>query len=571
MRPYFTILRDSFHEALASRVLWTILIVITVLLLFLAPLAPTGLTGPEFAATELFSPADLSETILKQSKSGAPTVGKRIVSLLPKDSAARLEKISQTQVSASATVDTGPGSDASWLAEQLNGLIRNRDFFDAESWKKVRLRSEAKKLREEGLDKLSAAEHARFNRLALEAVYQGKVAMLNNREERLTYFGIVLEIIPAAKRADFQRAIGGLIFLMLKFGIGVGGVLAGLFVTSTIMPQTFEAGAVDLLFSKPVTRTGVYLTKFVGGCAFVVIMATYFIGGIWALAGLRFGMWNSGLIATIPIFVFIFAVYYSVSCFAGAYWRNPIVAVTMAAMVWLAGWFFTGLTELGDAYVLNPLRIIKVTSAGDTAIVNTQKGEVRRWDAASRDWTQVFRPDKVITVGMGITIPTAYAGPIYDPPNKRIVAMERVIPEFGQYASQDPKIWVGDAKDDFVRKPAVDLGAEEFNSRLLLREPSGSFLVVARHGVRRWDGNVKAEAPKIGNFSITDYLPSADASKLTSVGPEIEYAEHYTAAIHPTTGELALLDEEALRICRRSPRMTACVCAVCGAPKKARR
>ncbi len=47
MRPYLTIVRDSFHEALSSRVLWMILIVITIVLLFIAPLGPKGLRGPE--------------------------------------------------------------------------------------------------------------------------------------------------------------------------------------------------------------------------------------------------------------------------------------------------------------------------------------------------------------------------------------------------------------------------------------------------------------------------------------------------------------------------------------------
>ena len=54
MRPYLTILRDSFHEALASRVLWMILIVITILLVFIAPLGLRGLQGPQLDVTEVF-------------------------------------------------------------------------------------------------------------------------------------------------------------------------------------------------------------------------------------------------------------------------------------------------------------------------------------------------------------------------------------------------------------------------------------------------------------------------------------------------------------------------------------
>ena len=38
MRPYLTVLKDSFHEAFASRVLWILLAVSTLVLLALAPL-----------------------------------------------------------------------------------------------------------------------------------------------------------------------------------------------------------------------------------------------------------------------------------------------------------------------------------------------------------------------------------------------------------------------------------------------------------------------------------------------------------------------------------------------------
>ncbi len=38
MRSYFAVIQDSFREALASRVLWVLLVLITLLLLVLAPL-----------------------------------------------------------------------------------------------------------------------------------------------------------------------------------------------------------------------------------------------------------------------------------------------------------------------------------------------------------------------------------------------------------------------------------------------------------------------------------------------------------------------------------------------------
>ncbi len=52
-------------------------------------------------------------------------------------------------------------------------------------------------------------------------------------------------------------------------------MLIGLLVTAGLIPQTFEAGAIDLLLSKPVNRSLTFLTKFVGGCIFVGLAAAY--------------------------------------------------------------------------------------------------------------------------------------------------------------------------------------------------------------------------------------------------------------------------------------------------------
>lgn len=557
MRPYLTIVRDSFHEALASRVLWMILIVITVVLLFIAPLGPKGLSGPELAATEVFDPPALAKAILKDNEDAAPSVGKRILEQLPADARTRIDKIAAEKDIGNGLAPTTPGSDADWLAAQLSTLIDRDDLFDETAWKKVRLRAEARKLQKEGVANLSGSEHARFQRLALEAAFPGKLAQLANREERLAYLGFNLEFIPAAKRSELQVAIGGLIFAMLKLGVGVAGILIGLFVTSTIVPQTFEAGAVDLLFSKPVVRSGVYLTKFLGGCSFVLIMATYFIGGIWLLAGVRFGLWNNPLLATIPIFVFIFAVYYSVSCLAGAYWRNPIVSVVMAVALWALGWVLVGVNTFAQARIIAPLRAIKVVEAGDTPITVSEMGIARRWEPTTKTWITVFAPEAVKSAGFGIEVPPAYAGPIYDAKRKRIVALERNVPEFRQFASA-ASIWVGDADTQFVRTLALALPPDAQDANGLLREPDGSFLIVTRGGLRRWDGEVQTqteeEPPKIAGFEVPSILrrgkPDATVA-LPNVGPTLSLSPRYQVAINPESGELAILDEEGLYLCKR--------------------
>lgn len=557
MRPYLTILRDSFHEALASRVLWMILIVITILLLFIAPLGLRGLEGWQLHAVEVFDPPALAKAILDDAQQETPTVGKHLLAKLPQASRARLEKIAGEKALVGAPQTTAPGSDADWLAQQLNPLLARADFYDAEAFKKVRLRSEARKTRKAGLEQLDDEERLRFNRLAFEAAYAAKVAMLENREVRLAYFGWTPEGMPPAERSFYQGFIANFIFLMLKFGVGVAGVLAGLFVTSTIIPQTFEAGAVDLLFSKPVTRSGVYITKFLGGCTFVLIMAAYFVGGIWLLAGWRFDLWNGYLLATIPVFVFIFGVYYSVCCLAGAYWRNPIVSVTIAAMLWGFGWVVFILNQFADAYVLVPQRILKIVWLDDQPMSVAELGEVRVWDAPTNSWQEVFKPPKPENMAPGIRKITPFAGPVYDSSQKRIVAIDRFLPSSPQISSSG-SILIGQEKEHFLREVALNLPQDALDADQLLRESDGNFLVVSSSGVRRWRGEVEeqqAPATTVAGFDLSGLLPSrgenATSDALTLVSPSVPLERDYQAALHPQNGELALLDESALYFCRR--------------------
>ncbi|MDC0311312.1 ABC transporter permease, partial [bacterium] len=53
------------------------------------------------------------------------------------------------------------------------------------------------------------------------------------------------------------------------------GLLIAIIVTANLIPETFEPGSLNLLLSKPISRWGLYVAKFVGGCAFIAICAAY--------------------------------------------------------------------------------------------------------------------------------------------------------------------------------------------------------------------------------------------------------------------------------------------------------
>ena len=78
MRPYLAIIRDSFHEALASRVLWILLAITTVVLLGLVPLGFIEQAGSYLSDDDFLNREKLVATIVAQGKSGDPSPGRRI-------------------------------------------------------------------------------------------------------------------------------------------------------------------------------------------------------------------------------------------------------------------------------------------------------------------------------------------------------------------------------------------------------------------------------------------------------------------------------------------------------------
>ena len=102
-----------------------------------------------------------------------------------------------------------------------------------------------------------------------------------------------------------------------------------------------------------------FLAKFVGGCAFIAINAAYFIGGLWLILGVRLGLWNERLLLAIPLYLFLFAIYYGVSSLAGIVWRNAIVSVVMAVVFWLVCFMLGTATGLVEQLSLNPRRFIR--------------------------------------------------------------------------------------------------------------------------------------------------------------------------------------------------------------------
>ena len=90
MRPYLAIIKDSFREALASRVLWVLLVVTTLVLLAIAPVSINEVAASRLRPGEILNSRALSKKIQEEQAASGPSPGKRIWALLSDDLKRRL-------------------------------------------------------------------------------------------------------------------------------------------------------------------------------------------------------------------------------------------------------------------------------------------------------------------------------------------------------------------------------------------------------------------------------------------------------------------------------------------------
>jgi len=392
MRPYLTIIKDSFREAMVSRVLWVLLVLATLVLVALAPFSMTEAVRYKFGWQEVPA-AELLLTKIKAEYDGdVPAPGKQIWPLLDDhiknefSSSQENEKTQKTQSPSNRSPVSSSQISSMALSNQLNELLQERDLYDEAAWQSASLSDEAKNLSAKGIDQLDESELGRFNRLLLDAAYPGLIVRSGAPAVVISYLVFPQsDPIPMPKRQLLSQAVT----MITDFVAGTIGVFVAILVTSTIIPNTFESGSIDLLLSKPVSRPLVLLTKFVGGCAFILVVSTYFVLGIFLICGLRLDYWSSKLLLAIPVLLLVFSIYFSVSTLAGMIWRNAIVAVVITVVFWCACFGMRlAKTWIADS-ILTQFRIAKVVPGNDEVFVFREFsfGRVERFDRDRGEWS----------------------------------------------------------------------------------------------------------------------------------------------------------------------------------------
>ena len=543
MRPYLAVIKDSFREALASRVLWILLVLITLLLLGLAPLGLKEQRATFIRVGAVFDWPALIGKLKARAAGSENSPGKRIWGLLKEDLKSRLDALPTNPTYEQVTPELTTS-----VVEELNRLLGDRDLYDDATWSGVTLDKEAKELLDFGVSKLAEDDVSRLNRLLLEASFPEEIAHSSRREIHLAYFRWVTDDPIPFPQSQVKSLVKGVLAGFMNFFLGTLAVLGAILVTAPIIPHTYEAGAIDLLLSKPVSRSLLFLAKFLGGCSFILVNVSYFIAGLWLILGLRFDLWSGKLLMCIPIFLFLFAIYYSVSALAGVVWRNAIVSVVVTVLFWGACFVVKTTKNVIEQIFLNPDRIVKLVPAGESLFGVNEQGEVQQWRADERKWAQVLQEEDESRGPFGIVLPMF--GPVHDRQNDRLLAIKTSWSSGFRFTSPDAILLVGNRADGWTRNvgpvpPKDPVG--------MFVNPEGEAVIVTRQGIHRVHGDLQSKQREFKLLGLRVPL-GGKTTPYAAMGPEppLRLSAPYAAAMNSDSGALAVWSRGTLTLMERN-------------------
>ncbi|MFQ5823927.1 MAG: ABC transporter permease subunit [bacterium] len=178
---------------------------------------------------------------------------------------------------------------------------------------------------------LSTLNHL-FFLLALDVdVVDGAVAMVQ-------IFGQELQ---SNQQIDVQKMIIVIESFIAVFFAFIGGIFFSIFATASLVPTMLEKGSIEILLSKPLSRTQIFIGRFLGAQSIMVINVIYLIGGSWLILSMKTNFWYIPYLYSIPMVIAAFAFMYALMAFVGLTTRSTGVSVMVAYAALLFSAVFT--------------------------------------------------------------------------------------------------------------------------------------------------------------------------------------------------------------------------------------
>lgn len=107
-------------------------------------------------------------------------------------------------------------------------------------------------------------------------------------------------------------------------------LLLGLFATASLLPGLLERGQVDLMLSKPLSRTRLLVGHVLGVLLVVAALAVYLLGAVWLVMSLKAGIWRFQFLLSLLAVIAMFGVMYSVMALVAVSTRSTALALIVS-------------------------------------------------------------------------------------------------------------------------------------------------------------------------------------------------------------------------------------------------
>lgn len=108
------------------------------------------------------------------------------------------------------------------------------------------------------------------------------------------------------------------------------GMFLAVFASAGLVPGLLEPGRIELLLSKPVSRTHLLLGRYAGNLLVIVANTVYLVLGSWLILGWKTGVWRPEFLAAIASTIFLFAVLLTVVVLVGVAFESTALSVMVS-------------------------------------------------------------------------------------------------------------------------------------------------------------------------------------------------------------------------------------------------
>lgn len=99
--------------------------------------------------------------------------------------------------------------------------------------------------------------------------------------------------------------------------------------SASYIPSMLEKGSIDVLLSKPVSRSKIIIAKFLSVVFLAFIILTFLILLIWLMISIKTGIWHFPFLTSILWFTLIFAILYSFQMLLGVITQSSILSLVI--------------------------------------------------------------------------------------------------------------------------------------------------------------------------------------------------------------------------------------------------